>query len=576
MKLREALEIIHAVRPGGPHLRYLLGCSSTPTHLQTFLRAFLVTRQPAADVQVETLPYGDLAGGLETRGIGGYAGAAVVCEWYDLDPRLGFRRLGGWAPSSFSDILETVQAGLARLRAVVERLSGEAPVALSLPTLPLPPLEIAAPPQALDLETRLNLAVWSFAEWCASRKGVRLLSPAELDRRSPPAERFDLRADISQGSPYRLGHAAAVAELLSRLLAPEPPLKGLITDLDDTMWKGILGEVGPAGVSFTLQDGAQIHGLYQQFLQSLAERGVLLGIATKNDPALVARALARPDLLVKRDSFFPIEAHWAPKSESVGRILKAWNIGPEAIAFVDDSPMEAAEVQSRFPEVRCLAFPANEPPRLLELFDTLRHCYGKRSIRAEDRLRTESLRATQAVDAAQVDPAAREAFLTGLGARVRFQLSRDPAGERAFELLNKTNQFNLNGRRLSEAEWRHAIAEPDSFLLTVEYSDKFGPLGEIAVVMGRRRGPAATITSWAMSCRAFSRRIEHATMANLFERLDVETISLEFAATDRNGPMREFLASLGIVEDSLAISRSGFDSRCPRLSFTLEDLTAHV
>jgi FkbH-like protein len=577
MKLREALEAIQTPRsPGAAQARYLLGCSSTPTHLRTFLHAFLMLRRPDVDVEVETTPYGDLLGALEGPRTAGYAGAAVVCEWFDLDPRLGFRRLGGWAPSAFHDIVATVQAGFARLGAAVERLTETFPVAIALPTLPLPPLEITAPVQALDLETKLWAQAGAFAEWCVSRRDVRLLSPAELDRRSPPSERFDLRGELSQGCPYRLTHASPMAELLSCLLAPPAPLKGLITDLDDTLWRGILGEVGASGVHFTLDTGAQIHGLYQQFLQSLAERGVLLGVASKNERALVEQALARADLLVRRDSFFPVEAGWGPKSESVHRILNAWNVGPEAVAFIDDSPMETAEVQARFPRIRCLTFPANDAARLLDLFDTLRQWFGKARILSEDRLRARSLRHSAAAEAAPIDSAAREAFLAALEARLSFQMSRDAADERAFELLSKTNQFNLNGRRITEAAWREALRVPESFLVTADYTDKFGPLGKIAVVMGERRGAAATVSFWVMSCRAFSRRIEYATLRYLFERLSVERISLKFEITERNGPLREFLASLGISESAPEISRSDFQAGCPPLPHAREEITAHV
>jgi HAD superfamily phosphatase (TIGR01681 family) len=287
-----------------------------------------------------------------------YTGVAVFCEWYDLDPRLGFRRLGGWAPSLHEDILTNVEAGLARLRSWVERLAGSVPVAVALPTLPIAPIEISAAAQALNVETSLWAAVWNFAEWCVSKHRVRLLSMAEIDRVSPPPERFDLRSEIGFGSPYALPHASVMAELLSRLLAPAPPLKGLITDLDGTLWRGVLGEVGAPGVSFTLDSGGQIHGLYQQLLESLAERGVPLAIASNNDAALVEDALSRPDLLVQQDRFFPVVANWGPKSESVRQILSPWNIGPEAVAFIDDSPMEVEEVRTHFPQIRTVVFRA--------------------------------------------------------------------------------------------------------------------------------------------------------------------------------------------------------------------------
>jgi FkbH-like protein len=577
VKLREALESIRRPRPAGAErARYLLGCSSTPTHLQTFLHAHLLSQLPTFEIEIEPTTYGDLLGSLERFEPRGYAGAAVVCEWYDLDPRLGFRRLGGWGPSLFADIVGGVRAALSRLQRAVEKISAVIPVAVALPTLPLPPLEICVPAQTAGFEVELWSSAWEFARWCNLRSGVRLLSTAELDRRSAPLERFDLRAELSHGCPYQLAHISVLAEVMSALLAPAPPLKGIITDLDDTLWAGILGEVGVSGVSFALETGAQIHGLYQQLLQSLAERGVLVAIASKNDADLAEQALARPDLLVRRESFFPVEIHWRSKSVSVGRILKAWTIGPEAVAFIDDSSLEAAEVQESFPALRTLLFPTNDPTRLLQFFHTLRAWFGKPTIREEDRIRAQSLRSNVAMPASAEDPLSREAFLATIDARLSFELSRDQNDERALELVNKTNQFNLNGRRISEACWREMLADREFFLLTVGYRDKFGPLGKIAVLLGRRLGREAAVVTWVMSCRAFSRRIEHATLRYLFEGLDVERISFAFEATDRNAPLREFFAELGIQESVAVVRREEFFANCPRSFHAIEEVPARV
>jgi len=545
MKLREALESIRRPRPAqAERARYLLGCSSTPTHLQTFLHAHLLSRLPRFEIEIEPTTYGDLLGSIERFEAQGYAGAALVCEWYDLDPRLGFRRLGGWAPSLFADIVTGVRTALSRLQRAVERISGHIPVVVALPTLPLPPLQICVPAQTAGFEAALWSAAWEFAGWCSSR-GVRLLSSAELDRRSVPAERFDLRAELSHGCPYPLAHISVLAEMMADLLAPPAPLKGIITDLDDTLWAGILGEVGVSGVSFALETGAQIHGLYQQFLQSLAERGVLIAIASKNDVDLAEQALGRSDLLVRRESFFPVEIHWRSKSTSVGRILKAWNIGPEAVAFIDDSSLEAAEVQESFPALQTLLFPAADPTRLMQFFHTLRAWFGKPTIREEDRIRVQSLRRSVTMPAAADDPLSREAFLATIDARLSFELSRDQNDERALELVNKTNQFNLNGRRISEARWREML------------------------------GDEAAVSTWVMSCRAFSRRIEHATLRYLFERLELERISFAFEATERNTPLREFFAELGILE-SVALRREDFFANSPRSVHAIEEAPARV
>jgi FkbH-like protein len=156
-----------------------------------------------------------------------------------------------------------------------------------------------------------------------------------------------------------------------------------------------------------------------------------------------------------------------------------------------------------------------------------------------------------------------DGFLESVEGEIAFTCDREPDA-RALELINKTNQFNLNGRRLSEAEFHARLDDPDAFLLTASYRDRFGPLGKIAAVLGRRDGETAAIDSWVMSCRAFSRRIEHHTLAHLFETLGVDAIVLDHEATRRNGVLREFLETLG-PDAHARIARDAFEAAAPAL-----------
>ena len=160
--------------------------------------------------------------------------------------------------------------------------------------------------------------------------------------------------------PYTTEHADKLASLLALALVPPAPKKGIISDLDDTLWDGIVGEAGADAVTWDLAGHAHMHGLYQKLLASLADSGTLIGVASKNDPAVVAKAFERKDLLLRPEQVFPIEVHWNAKSGSVARILEAWNIAADSVIFVDDSPMELAEVAAAHPGIECVLFPKND------------------------------------------------------------------------------------------------------------------------------------------------------------------------------------------------------------------------
>lgn len=575
MKLTEALQTLReSESPRGRTFPVLLACGFTPLHLETFLGAHLQKSLPGRWVRVASGLYGDLAGTLEREPSEDTQGVAVALEWPDLDARLGYRSLGGWGPAEEAEISQQVQDALGRLGDAIGRLSDAVPVAVSLPTLPLPPAFHAPGWEAGKAEIAIRVELAKFAARVAKCRGVSIANPQRLLEQCPFGQRFDLQGELLTGHPYSVPHADAVGQTLARLLLPVAPKKGLITDVDDTIWCGLVGEVGPEAVAWDLDNHAQVHGLYQQTLAALAGQGALLAVASKNNLDIVEQAFGREDIVLGRDKIFPIEAHWGPKSESVRRILAAWNIGADSVVFIDDSPMELAEVKAAWPEIDCLLFPKNDHAAALALLRTVRDMFGKRRLADDDGLRLASIRAAATLPREESQGPGQERFLSDARAVITAQLNPPATDSRVLELVNKTNQFNLNGARHTETEWRRYFDSQNSFLLLVSYEDKYGPLGKIAVLAGQREDSALRVHTWVMSCRAFSRRIEHGCMDLLFSKFDVGELRFDFAATPRNGPFRAFFAPfLGVEPEGLfSVTRTQFEEHCPRLYFKMETI----
>ena len=576
MNLIEALEILNQSLPeNAPPFRAFLACGLTPLHLQTFLAAYLRQRSPQHRVEVSTGLFGDLAGTVERLQGSSYDLLFVVIEWQDIDPRLGIRSLGSWRVADLPGLVKSASLALARLEQSLLRVSATVPTCVCLPTLPLPPLFVTPTCQACKHELQLRQLVDSFGVAVSNESSLRVVSAQCLDEFSPPRGRFDMRSELMAGFPYKVSHASAVAALLALLSQNPTPKKGLITDLDDTLWGGILGEVGTEGVSWHADQHTHIHGLYQQFLDSLASAGILIAAASKNDRALAEQALERKDLIISRDYIYPIEIHWSRKSESAQRILKTWNIGPESVVFIDDSPMEVAEVKAAFPEMECIVFPKNDSLAIWDLLRRLRDLFGRSVVSEEDSLRLKSIRGAVTLrESLELTGGSLDDFLQGADAFIRFAFGKQGADKRAFELINKTNQFNLNGRKLDESGWLRLLNDPDAFIVTATYQDKYGPLGKIAVLTGRLRDKHLEVNTWVMSCRAFSRRIEHQCLKYLFEKFSADEIAFDYEATARNSPLQDFFRELlGVTPTAgFRLSRSGFFERIPPLSQQIEEV----
>jgi FkbH-like protein len=577
VKLIEALTLIQDQRDrDGEPLSVLLACGFEALHLRTLLTAHLLQQFPHRPVKVDIGRYGDLAGTIEHAEDGSEA-VAVVIEWGDLDPRLGLRGSGSWAPRALADIVSTADRAAARLRAAIEHLARRHVVALCTPTLPFPPCAHTPAAATSELEADLGAIVTGLTTWAVRQPRVRVVRAQALDHRSPAAERLDVASELRAGFPYRVAHADVVADLLARLIGDPAPKKGLITDLDDTVWRGLVGDVGVAGVTWDLTAGAHVHTLYQQLLLALAESGVLVGVASKNEPAAVEEALGRSDMVLTRHHLYPVHAGWGAKSEAVARILRAWNIAASDVVFVDDTPMELAEVAAAHPGLTCVRFPKDDPAAVWTTLERLRDLFGKATIGDEDRLRAASLQAAADAPPPGSGTDGFEAFLADAQAELTLDFRLDADDPRALELVNKTNQFTLNARRYTAGQWRALLARPGAFLVRVSYEDRFGPLGKIAVLAGRREGAALTVETWAMSCRAFSRRIEHQCLRQLAARFASAELVFDYAKTERNGPVQEFFRTLhGACPsgDRVRVASRALDAALPALHHTIKELAA--
>jgi FkbH-like protein len=567
VKLAEALSIAKNAPADKPEFTVLLACGFTPLHLENYLTAHLQKAMKDRRVRVITGLYDDVPGTLEGFERSGAQACALALEWPDLDGRLGYRKLGGWGQRVAVSILDSVNAMLGRIEAAIQAMPAWSRLAISLPSLPLPPGFHTSGWQASQAELALEQAISNFASRITGRSSVLAVNRQRLDTLSAPDARYDIRSDVHTGFPYTLAHADALGSALAALIESPQPKKGLITDLDDTLWFGLVGEDGHENVSWEAMSRGHLHGLYQQMLHALADHGVLIGIASKNSPQIAERALSRPDLVVSREKIFPVEVSWEPKSGAVARILKAWNISADSVVFVDDSPMELEEVRTAHPGIECILFPKSDYVAGLAFLRRLRDLFGKSRLSEEDNYRLESIRQPLNPEHKNGAGYSAEQFLSQAGATITLEYNPPSTDTRVVELVNKTNQFNLNGIRYTEAEWQGALREPGSFCLAVSYQDKFGPLGKIAAVRGKLEGKEIRIETWVMSCRAFSRRIEHQCIRKLFERLSAEEMIFDFRATPKNGPAQDFLtAMLGEAPAPDArLSRAAFEVRCPKL-----------
>lgn len=298
------------------------------------------------------------------------------------------------------------------------------------------------------------------------------------------------------------------------------PVKCLVWDLDNTLWKGTLAEGG----NIALKSDAR------PLIEALDQRGILQSIASKNDMEQAMEMLRKLGL----DSFFLYpKIHWNPKSESIKTLAKQLNIGLDSIAFIDDQAFEREEVKFELPEVR--TYDAAEIATLESRLE-----FNPKAITEDARNRR--LRYQQEASRQQAEDTfqgTNEAFLKSLNMRLKVQHACIDDLDRTQELTQRTHQLNTTGLTFSLEELKFFIKDPSHDLWVMELEDRFGNYGKIGVVLILKELSAWNIRLLLLSCRVMSRGIGSALLIHLKNKAlqaEVELLA-DFKPTDRNRMM---------------------------------------
>lgn len=324
--------------------------------------------------------------------------------------------------------------------------------------------------------------------------------------------------------------------------------KVLVLDLDNTLWGGVVGEDGLAGIRVGAPSAVgEAHAEIQRYAKELKERGVLLAVCSKNNPADAEVPFGSHDgMVLRRDDFVSFVANWKDKASNIEEMAKDLSVGLDSFVMLDDNPVERAWVRERIPEVEVPEAPGNPWDMLTALrrglfFETL-------AVTAEDRERHSSYRAVVAVRGAERSGVPLEDFLRSLDMRVAHGPVGEATLERVTQLVNKTNQFNLTTRRYSAEQVRQMSEAPDWWCRWFRLEDRYGAQGLIGVLFAHR-GPAEwRIDTWLMSCRVIGRRIEHFMCRCIAEAAmagGAHTLVGEYKPTAKNGLVKGLLPDLG-------------------------------
>lgn len=346
--------------------------------------------------------------------------------------------------------------------------------------------------------------------------------------------------------PFKESTMQAVATQIARCARAwsTPPKKVIALDCDNTLWGGIVGEDGPTGINVGAEAPGNTYSAFQEYLLTLQRRGVLIALCSKNNEQDVWEAFDQnTGMVLARSDVVAWRINWERKSTNLRALAAELNLGSDSFVFIDDSPIECAEVRANAPEVSVIQLP-DDPAQFIDAVESS-WLFDRLTFTSEDYKRHTTYIAERQRAELRGNMASIDDYLQTLGLRVEIFHPSPQDFPRVAQLIAKTNQFNLTTRRRSEGELRSLTAGEHALIYGVRVRDRFGEYGLTGVAIVADIGRRRCIDTFLLSCRILGRGIEDALLRRLIEDARSEGheyLYAQYLPTQKNAPAADFLS----------------------------------
>ena len=324
--------------------------------------------------------------------------------------------------------------------------------------------------------------------------------------------------------------------------------KVIILDLDDTLWGGMVGEIGWQNINLGGHDPlGEAFQDFQKTLKILSRRGILLAIASKNEEKIAVEAIEKhPEMILRMKDFAAHKINWKDKAENIIELMSGLKLGLQSAVFIDNSPEERLRVREALPEVAVPEWPDDKMMYKKTLL-TLQY-FDVPYVSTEDTARSDIYATERKRQELKVGIVSVDEWLESLKIKITIEELNDNNIQRATQLLNKTNQMNLSTRRMPEKELSEWAGKAGNRLWTFRVSDKFGDSGITGIISLEAKNRTGRIADFVLSCRVIGRKIEEAmiyTVIQYARSIGLEEVHACFNPTEKNKPCLEFWQASG-------------------------------
>ena len=398
-----------------------------------------------------------------------------------------------------------------------------------------------------------------------SKNNAYILDINETIRIIGVEQAYDPKMFMLAGNPYAFTTYAALsrsaASLISSILGRRK--KCIVLDLDNTLWKGIVGEGGVGEGEDNGDDandtdsGIEISEPYRQMQKQLLQwndSGILLAICSKNNYNDAIKIIREhPGMILREENFAALRINWDNKTDNIISIANELNIGIDSMIFIDDSAYECGLVAKALPEDEVIQLDGNTAA-YAEIVKNIRSLDFVRLTEA-DRSRTAEYKAQNHRAELKACSYDIESYLRSLNMTVKIDFVNQFTIARAAQMTQKTNQFNLTTKRYTVVQLQQLL-DKGYLILTLESSDRFGDNGIVGLMILNTEFANEgiwEIDTFLLSCRVIGRELERAFLSVIIKFADECNIDIligNYSPTEKNELVRDLYEKCRFIYES--------------------------
>ena len=359
---------------------------------------------------------------------------------------------------------------------------------------------------------------------------------------------FDLRNYYLMKSRFSLtGIKKLSKSIFSQLSSEKKRKKVLLLDCDNTLWGGVVGEEGYNKVILGDEGIGLIYKNFQKVIKKLINSGVLIVLVSKNNEFDVKEVLKKnKNMILKEKDITAMKVNWQEKSKNIIELSKELSLGMDSFVFWDDNPIERKKVKMKVKDVTVINPKKNieEWPRQLASLNI----FESGQLTKEDKIKTQLYKIRDDFENNKKNYDDEVQYLRSINISVKVHEINKNNIVRAEQLCNKTNQFNLNLKRLNQKEIIKLTKNKNYDLKMLSLKDDYGDHGLIAIYGINFQKDKFKIDLFAMSCRVLGRYLENWILNKIKDYAKIKKsrfIHADFVKGPRNNIFKQFLLDNG-------------------------------